>query len=148
MTPFYAGRRTECVSCHKRAAAKRRRVLPGVVYTCNTCYQTSEQTRFYPTLNYRCADCQQAAVRKARDAGKGYKPRVFTENDPPRVCRRCTLTSAVTPFYASQSNICATCQKAAVNKNRKEKIEYYRASNRERYRAKVIARASLTNPQS
>ena len=148
VTPFYAKRHTECAACHKRAAAKRRRVQPDTVYTCNTCRKTSDETKFYPTLNYRCAACQQAAVRRARDSGKGYRPRVFTENDPPRTCRKCTLKSNVTPFYASQPNICAACQKAAVNQNRKEKAEYYRAANRERYQAKAIARASLTEPKS
>ncbi len=117
VTPFYARRPTECVSCHRRAATQRRRVVPGKIYTCNICTKTSEQTRFFDSLNSRCAACHQQIVRRARDI-KPYRPRVFTENDPPRRCRRCSLTSDITPFYPTQAHLCATCHKAAIKKSK------------------------------
>ena len=48
-------------------------------------------------------------------------------------CKVCNVTSDVAEFYAGVNTRCKECHKAAVRKNRQDKIEYYAQYDAERY---------------
>jgi len=48
-------------------------------------------------------------------------------------CRVCNVTSDVAEFYAGVNTQCKECHKAAVQKNRQDKIEYYKKYDAYRY---------------
>jgi hypothetical protein len=49
-----------------------------------------------------------------------------------RLCKQCHFVKPLEYFYVSNQTKCKECVKAAVRANRAEKIEYYRAYDRER----------------